>query len=142
MKFDMELVKNAGNYFYNMIIDAHNDKIDNERENSFSEGIECGITITVAALYELDIKDSDIINILNSHWGIIKKDAEEYIAFEKRTAPIRALRRYLELEGYSETKITSLMNSHGVLRKVKKNSELRNLRREPDKLWEALMKLE
>jgi hypothetical protein len=35
-------------------------------------GIEIGIANTVAALYEANVEDSDIINLLNKYWGYVK----------------------------------------------------------------------
>jgi len=105
---------------------------------AFSEGIEIGIENTIAALYDADVDDEVIVRLLNKHWGISNDEAEERLIFEKSQAAIRELRRYLKLQGYSTAEANQFMRTNMASIKIKRDADLRKLRRNPEKLMKAV----
>lgn len=61
-------------------------------EKIFCDAINIGIENTIAALYDADIEDEKIIELLNKYWGINYREATERLAHEKRQALKRVLK--------------------------------------------------
>jgi len=145
-KINSEVVKdffaNGGKALLNLAAERYGQHIDEITEQAFAEAIETGIENTVATLYEASVDDDDIISLLNKHWGIGRDEAISRLLFEKNKAPVRELRTYLELQGLSSEDIRRFMMSNKVSRKIKESAELRELRRNPAKLYKAVKEVE
>jgi len=63
------------------------------------------------------------------------------LLYEKRTAPARALRYHLKMQGFTETEIQQYMRSNSVLIKLRENHELWKLKDNPQKLMKAIQEL-
>jgi len=138
MQIDSEKVKEYLAKGGQAILELARDVYDNAGDRAFADAIEIGIANTISALYEANVKDVDIINLMNNHWGICRDEAVDLLAIEKIDAPCRAIKLYLRLQGKSSKEILDFMIYNGVRSTLEANPELRELRREPAKLYEAL----
>ncbi|WLR60175.1 hypothetical protein [Guptibacillus hwajinpoensis] len=120
---------------------AYGDNISQVGETAFLDAIEIGITNTIAALYDADVGDNEIISILNKHWGINRDEAEKRLIYEKSQATIRELKRHLKMQGLTTTEIDQFMISNKASIKIKRNNELWKLRRKPEKLMKEVQEL-
>lgn len=112
--------------------------INNHKEEAYSQGIEVGIGKTIAALYDADIEDEKILELMNKHWGLNMNDATDMLINEKGEAVIRELRQYFKLQGYSDSDIKFFMRENRVEFKIRRNPELLNLKDNPKKVIEAI----
>jgi len=119
-------------------LDAYENRLDEEGSNAFADAIEIGIANTVAALYEANVEDNEIIRVLNLIWGINEDEATDRLVFEKTQALLRELKDYLRLQGMSSKDILNFMRSNKVSMKLRHNPDLRALRRKPEKLMKAV----
>lgn len=109
--------------------------------HAYSEGIDIGIEKTISALYEANVDDDMIISLLNKHWGICWDEAERRLQCEKRNAPSRIIRQYLQREGLSDQEVQHFFDSNRILIKLRENPELRKLRNNPAALIDEIKKL-
>lgn len=134
-----EYLKKGGNFVLSVAREVLWEDI-NERENeAFAQGIEIGIKNTISTLYDANVEDKMIIQLLNMYWGINMDEAVRRLVQEKYSAAIRALTQFLKLKGYSELEIRSFMIKNSVSAKIKENKELIELRRNPEKLMHKVL---
>ena len=115
----------AGNFFRSIWEDVQR-KIKIEKE----------VPPTVRALYEANVSDSEILQILNKIWDIPASEAQHFLKHEKVEAPIRELQYYLETQiGYSTEQIQNFISQNHVWNKIRANPKLWSLRRTPEKLF-------
>jgi len=124
--------------FVGYLSDTYEDNINRADEEGYSDGIQVGIRRTVAALYDTDVNDNEIIRVLLKFWGIDKADAERRLLREKWWAAVRELEQYLKIQGYSDTEIEQFMKSNNTVVKIHDNRDLWKLRRNPEKLLKAV----
>lgn len=92
----------------------------------------------MAALYDADVDDDEIIRVLNKYWGINRDEAENRLVYEKCQAAIRELERYLKMQGFSAIEINQFMKSNNASIKIRHSNELWKLRRKPEKLMKEV----
>lgn len=142
LQIDSEVVKQhlakGGKVVLGLAQELYGESINKIGDRAFAEAIEIGIENTVAALYEANVEDKDIINHMNKYWGICKEEAIDRLIYEKVQAPLRELKLLLKMQGLSPKEIQNFMISNKVSMKLKKNPDLRELRRKPDKLMKAI----
>lgn len=112
--------------------------LSEERTKGFSEGIEIGIKNTIDALYDTNISDTEIIQIVNKHWGIETIEIEERLVWEKSQLAINALKHYLRLNGYSSQRITEFMQKTKAGTIIRNNNELWKLKDKPEELYKRI----
>lgn len=134
----IEYLAKGGKIVADLAIKVYGDSINQVGEDAFSDAIEIGIANTVAALYDADISDDKIINLVNKYWNISMDEAEDRLLHEKKLAATRELKRYMKLQGRSEKDIRQFMISSRAGVKINKNSDLWKLRRNPEKLLKAV----
>lgn len=66
----------------NLALKFYGDSINEAGNKAFGDTLEIGITNTIAALYEANVEDNDIVELLNKHWGISRNEADRLV-FEK-----------------------------------------------------------
>lgn len=144
-KISSDDVKNylaaGGKTVVNFALKLYGDSINQAGEAAFSDAIEIGITNTMAALYDADVDDDEIIRVLNKYWGINRNEAEERLVYEKSQAAIRELERYLKMQGFSAIEINQFMKANNASTKIRHNNELWKLTRKPEKLMKAIQDL-
>ena len=128
-----EYLVTGGKIVTGLALKFYGDSINQAGETAFFDAIEIGITNTIAALYDTDVDDNEIIRVLNKYWGINNNEAEERLVFEKTQSVVRELKRYLKMQGYSAVDIDQFMKSNKVSRKIRYNNELWKLKRNPEK---------
>ena len=122
-----------------LLLKSYKNTINQEGVRAFNEAIQIGIQNTVSSLYDADVDDMNIICILNKYWGINRDEAIKLIAFEKKNAPVRELKTYLKLNGYSSKEIIEFVRINGS--KIRHHNELWALKKDPEKLKNELEKL-
>ncbi|GEM_PF-1295476 len=125
-------------FIKDLFLNVYGDVINQEGEEAFSDAIEIGISNTMAALYDAEVDDEEIIRALNKYWGINRDDAENRLIYEKRQAAIRELEQFLRMQGYSAIEIKQFMKSNKVSIKIRHSNELWKLRRKPEKLMKEV----
>jgi len=74
--------------------------------------------------------------------SIEKNEAIDRLVFEKKQAPLREVREYLQMQGLSSQEIHHFMFSKKIAQRLMENPELRELRRTPGELIKTIEKLE
>lgn len=133
-----DYLETGGKIVAGLALKLYGESISQAGEAAFSDAIEIGITNTVAALYDSDVEDEEIIRVLNKYWGINRDEAEDRLIFEKSQAAIRELERYLKMQGFSSIDIKHFMKSNNVSVKIRHNNELWKLRHKPEKLMKEV----
>lgn len=133
-----EYLAAGGKIVAGLALKLYGDSINQAGEAAFSDAIEIGITNTMAALYDADVDDDEIIRVLNKYWGINRDEAEELLVYEKSQAAIRELERFLKMQGFSAIEIKQFMKSNNASIKIRHSNELWKLRRKPEKLMKAV----
>ncbi|MEH7249770.1 hypothetical protein V7114_23670 [Neobacillus niacini] len=133
-----EYLAAGGKFVADLALEIYGDSINQAGEAAFSNAIEIGITNTIAALYDTDVDDEEIIRVLNKYWGINQDEAEKRLVYEKRLAAIRELERYLMMQGFSAREIEQFMKSNDASIKIRHSNELWKLRRKPEKLMKEV----
>jgi intein/homing endonuclease len=133
-----EYLAAGGKFVAGLALKVYGDSINQAGEAAFSNAIEIGITNTIAALYDADVDDDEIIIVLNKYWGINRDEAEKRLVFEKGQAAISELERYLKMQGFSAIKINQFMKSNNASIKIRHSNELWKLRRKPEKLMKEV----
>ena len=137
-----EYLVTGGKIVEGLALKIYGNSINEAGNRAFADALEIGITNTIAALYEANVEDNEIINLLNKHWGISRNEAIDRLVFEKKQAPLREVRQYLQMQGLSSQEIHHFMLSNRVSAKLMDNPELRELRRNPSELIKAINGLE
>lgn len=135
-----EYLAKGGKVVLGLAQEFYGQSINEAGNRAFADAIEIGIMNTIASLYDADVDDNVIINILNKFWGIGRDDAVNRLLNEKHQATQRELESYLKLQGMSDEEIHSFMMENNVGIKIRHNPELRELRKKPVKLLAAIKK--
>ncbi|MFV2048619.1 hypothetical protein KDJ21_005495 [Metabacillus litoralis] len=133
-----EYLAAGGKFVADLALEIYGDSLNQAGEAAFSNAIEIGIKNTIAALYDANVDDEEIIRVLNKYWGINQDEAESRLVFEKVQATIRELERYLRMQGFSAIKINQFMKSNNASVKIRHRNELWRLRRKPEKLMKEV----
>lgn len=136
-----EYLETGGKIITDLAFKIYGDSIDQVGEAAFSDAIKIGITNTIAALYDADVEDNEIIRVLNKYWGINRDEAEKCLVHEKSQAAIRELERYLRMQGLFVVEIKQFMKSNNANIKIRHSSELWKLRRKSETLMNAVQDL-
>lgn len=130
----VDYIKQGGNELLNMVRDAY----ANEANRTFYDAIEIGIENTVSALYEANLTDDQIINLLVKHWGITMEDAENKLILEKSQSVIRNLKHFLKMQGYTEREIQDFMIRTAASCKIRHEKELWKMKNNPEELFKVV----
>ncbi len=122
----------------NLILTGFGESINRVREEAFYKAIEIGLENTFATLYDANVNDEEIINVVCKYWEISRQDAEDRLIDEKQQAVVRNLRQYMKRQNYSEHEIIEFFQVHKVLIKIRRNKELWKLKNNPDKLFKDI----
>ena len=114
---------------------------DKNSVQAFNDATEIGVSNMIAAMYEAGVDDDLIIKMLNKYWRIEQQDAVQRIVFEKQKLCTRELSRYLQLQGYSEGEIHTLLRDQRVGIKIRHNKELLKLWNNPQKLLKEIQRI-
>ena len=114
---------------------------DKKSVQAFNDATEIGMSNMIAAMYEAGVDDDLIIKMLSKYWGIEQQDAVQRIVFEKQNLCTRELSRYLQLQGYSESEINTLLRDQRVKIKIRHNKELLKLWNNPQKLLKDIQRI-
>jgi hypothetical protein len=117
---------------------AIRESVDRFGDDQYAQAIDVGIRNTVSALVEARVKDEMVIFLLNKYWGIVRDDATDMLADEKRDYPFRELYSYLKLQGWSRMDINDFMRDTKAELRLGHERELRELK--PKELKMALEK--
>lgn len=131
-------LKNGKKAITNLLVMAYGETLNQAGEKAFSDAIEIGIKNTFAALYDANVSDEEILRVVYEHWGITKPEAEDRLIYEKQQAPIRNLKQYMKLQGYTKREIDVFIQENKVFIKVRHDKELWKLKDAPDKLFKAV----
>ena len=133
-----DFIKAGGNLADELILKIYDESISQVGESAFSEAIEIGIENTIAALYDAEVEDKEILRIVNEHWGLPREEIVERLIWEKRQAAIRVLEQYLKLQGLSNEEIRKFMMDNRAAVKINHSNELWKLRKVPQQLEKAV----
>lgn len=133
-----EFLKAGGKFLGDLVLKIYGDSLNQIGEKAFSEAIEIGIENTIAALYEANVNDKEILHIVSEQWGISVQEAEDHLVFEKHQSAIRTLRQYLKLQGYSKLDIDSFMRENKASMKIRHEKDFWKLKDNPEKLYKAI----
>ncbi|MBD5146278.1 MAG: hypothetical protein HDT21_10300 [Ruminococcus sp.] len=120
------------------IVMGFGESINRVREEAFCEAIEIGIEKTFSALYDANVNDEEIINVVCKYWEISRQEAEDRLIDEKQQAAVRNLKQYMKRQNYREHEIDEFFQVHKVLIKIRRNKELWKLKNNPDKLFKDI----
>lgn len=135
-------LKDGNLFFSKLAAKFYGESIGQTGMKAFSEAIEIGIENTIATLYDACVPEEELIRVVESHWGLTKKEVKDRLVWEMGQAPIRALKRYLKEElGYTDTQVTLFMRETRASGKIRNTVELWDLFREPAKLMEAVKEM-
>lgn len=132
----VDYIKQGGNALLNIARDVYAD----EANHAFCDAIEIGITNTVEALYDANLADDQVVNLLVKHWGITMEEAENRLIFEKSQSVVRTLRHFLKMQGYSQQEIQHFMLTTKAMQKIRHDKELWKMKDNPEKLFKAVQK--
>ena len=142
MKIDkddvIETLKNSGKLIGALALKIYGESLNQVGEQAFSEAIELGIENTIASLYDAKVGDKEITRVVCEHWGVSYQDAEERLVWEKQQAPIRSLKQYLKLQGYSSHDIKQFMSESKAMTRIRHEKDLWKLKDTPEKLFKIL----
>jgi hypothetical protein len=136
----LEFLKEVGNSLGYATLEVIREIIRNECEKSFAEAKEIGIKNTIAALYNANVKDSEIVRVTCEQWELVREEVEDRLIYEKIQAPKRNLEKYLKLQGYTSSEIDKLWNDYNIGIKIRHNKELWKLKDTPEKLLNEVKK--
>lgn len=118
--------------------DAYRRNIDEAEEAAFCEGIEIGISNTIKVLLEANIKDDQIIQLLNKYWGIVYDESVNRLAFEKQRMMVSELKEYMLLQAWTNEAVDDYIRENRVSMKIRRNPKLMQYKGKPDKLMKAI----
>jgi len=134
----LEFLKSGGEVLGTLALEIYGESLNQVGETAFSDAIEIGIENTIASLYEANVDDKEILRIVSEQWGIRLEDVEDRLVWEKSRSPIRSLKQYLKLQGFTTREIDQFMKTNRAAFKIHHNKELWGLRRIPQKLMKAV----
>ena len=129
---------NGGKMIGNLAISLYGKTLDVAGENAFADAIEIGITNTITALYNADVKDEVILREMNAVWGIGKEEAIERLVWIKGNCAIEALKQHLRLQGMDDSEIRQFMLTTHAAHTIRNNHDLWKLKNSPDRLYKAI----
>ena len=132
--------KNCGREIGCLALEIYGESLNYEAECAFADAIEIGVVNTIAALYDANVEDDEIIRVVCEHWGIQKVEAEERLLIEKPNAAIRSLKHYLKMQGYTSEQIYKFMINNNAYAKIRNTKELWYLKDLPKKLIKEIDK--
>lgn len=130
----VELLKAGGRF----VMDGFGDSLDQVGREAFSQAISIGIENTIAALYDANVEDKEILRVVSEHWGLCTEEVEDRLILEKSQATIRSLKQYLRLQGFTANEINRFMNANHAATKIRHDKDLWKLRNAPQKLMKAI----
>lgn len=134
----IEVCKKCINRVNDVVINAFRENINQEKESSYSQGIERGIENTFAALYDANVNDEEIIRVVCEFWNIPRQEAEDRLLDEKEQAVARNLERYMKRQGYKKREINDFFQMNQVLIRIKRNKDLWKLKDNPERLFKII----
>lgn len=134
----IEVCKKCINRVNDVVINAFRENINQEKESSYSQGIERGIENTFAALYDANVNDEEILRVVCKYWKIPRQEAANLLINEKKQAVIRNLRQYMKLQGYEMCEINDFFQMNQVLIRIKRNKDLWKLKDNPERLFKII----
>jgi len=134
----VDFLKEGGKLLGNLALSFYGETLNQAGEKAFSEAIEIGIENTIAALYDANVDDKEILRVVSEHWGIVLNEVEDRLIGEKQQATIRSLKQYLRLQGYSAREIESFMRDNMATTQIRHNKDLWKLKNTPAKLIKAI----
>ena len=69
----VELLKAGGRF----VMDGFGDSLDQVGREAFSQAIEIGIENTIAALYDANVDDKEILRVVSEQWGLPIEEIED-----------------------------------------------------------------
>lgn len=129
---------NGGKIIGNLAISLYGKTLDVAGENAFADAIEIGITNSITALYNADVKDEVILREMAAVWGISKDEAIDRLLIVKGNCAIEALKQHLRLQGWDDAEIRHFMISTHAAHTIRNNHDLWKLKNSPDKLYKAI----
>ena len=123
--------------FGDVLRDAYRRNIDEAEEAAFCEGIEIGISNTIKVLLEANIKDDQIIQLLNKYWGIVYDESVNRLVFEKQRMMVSELKEYMLLQAWTNEAVDDYIRDNRVSLKIRHNPQLMQYKGKPDKLMKA-----
>lgn len=136
-----EMIKKVMKKGASFLCEAIKEVYDENSVQAFNDATEIGVSNMIAAMYEAGVDDDLIIKMLNKYWRIEQQDAVQRIVFEKQELCTRELSRYLQLQGYSEGEIHTLIRNQRVEIKIRHNKELLKLWNNPQKLLKEIQRI-
>lgn len=121
-------------YIPNLLLEAYGEGLEQVVDEVFLDALEIGITNTIIALYDANVKDEDILRIVNKHWGINREEIADRLIAEKSDAVIRSLKEYMKLHGYTKGEIEEFIKCNQLTIKVRREKELWKFKNAPQKL--------
>jgi len=131
-----EWINNGKLIFDYVLVKIAENVITNERAIGFNEAIEIGIEKTITSLYNANIKDEQIRNIVNKQWGIDGEETDKRLNNIKANMTINSLKEYLKRQGYSKNKIIQMFRENQVAAKIRRDETLWKLKDKPENLYE------
>ncbi|MCD7807979.1 MAG: hypothetical protein LUH02_01445 [Erysipelotrichaceae bacterium] len=125
-------------YVKDVIQQTYDERLDFEAQKAYDAAIEKGIYNTIAALYEANVSDAEIIRVVCKFWNMSNNEALDRLIHEKRQAIYRSLDDYMLLQGYSKDYIRQFNIRNQTMLKLRKNPELLKLKNNPKKLMSLL----
>ena len=129
----------AGVILKDTLVEKLYDVVENMKKDAYDEAIELGLNRTISALDNANVSDQEIIRIVKDKWSMDENDIIGRLLFVRRTDAIECLRRYLRLQGYSESEVKEFMSKNMAAVKIRHEKDLWKLRKNPEKLMKAVM---
>lgn len=131
----------GGKIVSGLALKIYGNSIESVTENAFLDAIEIGIENTIAALYDANNSDDEIVRALVKYWGISKEEAEKRLIHEKMQSPIRELIHYMKMQGFSSVEIDQFIKTNKVSIKIRHQNDIRDLRHKPEKLMKVVQEM-
>ena len=129
----------AGVILKDVFVEKLYDEIEVIKRDAYDEAIELGLNRTISALDDANVSDQEIIQIVKDKWSMDENDIIGRLLFVRRTDAIECLKRYLKLQGYSESEVKDFMSKNMATVKIRHEKDLWKLRKNPEKLMKAVM---
>lgn len=137
MEFDTEKLKRPLEVVLSFLRDTIREYILQKEQQAYEQGMECGMKNTLAALYEAEVGDGQIISLMSKYWSIPPEDIAKYLYLQKRDSAHTAVKGYLNSQKKSPLEIQSFLNT-----KVDYHPDLWIYWREPERLISELEKIQ
>lgn len=137
-EYVIDYLKEGAKIIGELAMRIYGEGLNQTGEKAFSDAIEIGIENTVAALYDANVDDKIILQVVNKYWGIGLNEATDMLIIEKKEATIRSLKEYLKLQGYSKSDIDDFIRVHKATSKIRHEKDLWKLKDDPEKLIKSI----